>query len=331
MFKVSIIVPVYNARQYISSCIKSILAQTYSSFELILVDDGSQDESLSICNAFAKKDSRIKIYTKSNGGVSSTRNYGLDRATGEWVMFVDSDDTINTKTLQSLIEKVECNDMIVCCGAKYDNGKDYFVFQNLAKDDVNSDELGHVLLYGPPWGKLYNRKVIQQNNLRFDESISKSEDTLFFWQYMNCISNVATTSYIGYNYYRPQTMKRQSLANRLTDPFVLLKTEKMLSIEYAKLKCKYCLSKDKNAQILSWFQSINIEALNSSYWLQLSRKDRHIVWNKVNDMIDIKCQHKMIGIFRKYPYLLVDFYYISMSKVKNIFKKWKLDRLINLM
>lgn len=330
MIKVSIIVPVYNAEQYISNCIKSILAQKYLSFELILVDDGSQDESLSICNSFAIKDSRIKKYSKSNGGVSSTRNYGLDRATGEWIMFVDSDDTINPDTLQSLVEKVVCNDMIVCCGAKYDNGDDYFVFKNLSIEDVDPDDLGHVLLYGPPWGKLYNRDIIESNNLRFDESISKSEDTLFFWQYMNCVSNVATTSYMGYNYFRPQNKIRQSLANRLTNPFVLLKTESMLSMEYAKLQHRFQVSNDRNYLVLKWFESILIEALYSCYWLQLSCNERHNVWRKVNAVIDEKCSYSIVRRFRKYPYLLVDFYYISLSKIKNVLKKWKIDQLINL-
>lgn len=320
MFKVSIIVPVYNASQYISNCIKSILAQTYSSFELILVDDGSQDDSLSICNSFAIKDSRIKIYSKSNGGVSSTRNYGLDRATGEWVMFVDSDDTINPETLQSLVEKVECDDMIVCCGAKYDNGEDYFVFHNLSVNGVDSDELGHVLLYGPPWGKLYNRNVIERNNLRFDKSISKSEDTIFFWQYMNCIAKVATTSYIGYNYYRPQTMKRQSLANRLTDPFVLLKTEKLLSIEYNRLQRRFQVSNDRNYQIQKWFNSIMIEALYSCYWLQLPSSKRYEIWQLVDSKLSMDCQARIIQLFRKYPYVLIDCYFITKTKIKNIIK-----------
>lgn len=330
MKMISIIIPVYNTERFIEDCIKSILLQTYSFFELILVDDGSTDNSLHICKRYEKVDKRIKVFSKQNNGVSSTRNFGLARASGDWIMFVDSDDTINPDTLQSLVEKVVCNEMIVCCGAKYDNGEDYFVFKNLSIEDVDSDDLGHVLLYGPPWGKLYNRAVIESNNLRFDESISKSEDTLFFWQYMNCISNVATTSYIGYNYFRPQTMKRQSLANRLTDPFVLLKTENMLSIEYAKLQHRFQVSNDRNSQILKWFNSIMIEALYSCYWLQLSSNERHNVWRKVNAVIDENCSYSIVRRFRKYPYLFVDLYYISLSKIKNVLKKWKIDQLINL-
>ena len=258
---ISIIIPVYNTERFIEDCIKSILLQTYSFFELILVDDGSTDNSLHICKRYEKVDKRIKVFSKQNNGVSSTRNFGLARASGDWIMFVDSDDTINPDTLQSLVEKVVCNDMIVCCGAKYDNGDDYFVFKNLSIEDVDPDDLGHVLLYGPPWGKLYNRDIIESNNLRFDESISKSEDTLFFWQYMNCVSNVATTSYMGYNYFRPQKKMRQSLANRLTNPFVLLKTESMLSMEYANLQHRFQVSNDRNYLVLKWFESILIEAL----------------------------------------------------------------------
>lgn len=327
---ISIIIPVYNTERFIEDCIKSILLQTYSFFELILVDDGSTDNSLHICKKYEKVDKRIKVFSKQNNGVSSTRNFGLARASGDWIMFVDSDDTINPDTLQSLVEKVVCDDMIVCCGAKYDNGDDYFVFKNLSIEDVDPDDLGHVLLYGPPWGKLYNRNIIESNNLRFDESISKSEDTLFFWQYMNCVSNVATTSYMGYNYFRPQKKMHQSLANRLTNPFVLLKTESMLSMEYAKLQHRFQVSNDRNYLVLKWFESILIEALYSCYWLQLSCNERHNVWRKVNAVIDENCSYSIVRRFRKYPYLFVDLYYISLSKIKNVLKKWKIDQLINL-
>lgn len=94
MTKISVIVPVYKVEKYIGECINSILAQTFKDFELILVDDGSPDKSGEICDSYAKKDNRIKIFHKKNGGVSSARNFGIDKAVGEWLCFIDSDDTI---------------------------------------------------------------------------------------------------------------------------------------------------------------------------------------------------------------------------------------------
>ena len=98
---VSIIVPVYNAEKFLRRCIDSILAQTYTDFELLLIDDGSKDSSGSICDKYAAKDERIRVFHKENGGVSSARNLGLDHAQGEWVTFVDADDYIEENFLKS--------------------------------------------------------------------------------------------------------------------------------------------------------------------------------------------------------------------------------------
>ena len=97
--EVSIIVPVYNVEKYLPRCIDSILAQTSTNFELILIDDGSTDKSGMICDEYAKKDNRIKVFHKENGGVSSARNIGLDNASGEWLAFIDPDDAVDKEYL----------------------------------------------------------------------------------------------------------------------------------------------------------------------------------------------------------------------------------------
>lgn len=93
--KISVIVPVYNAEQYLHRCIDSILAQTFTDFELLLIDDGSKDNSGDICDGYAMKDERVRVFHKKKGGVSSARNLGLDNAKGEWVSFVDADDYLD--------------------------------------------------------------------------------------------------------------------------------------------------------------------------------------------------------------------------------------------
>ena len=101
--KISIIVPIYKTEQYLQRCIDSILAQTFTNFELLLIEDGSPDNSGKICDKYALIDSRIKVYHKENGGVSSARNLGLDHATGEWITFCDSDDWVNKDWLELFI------------------------------------------------------------------------------------------------------------------------------------------------------------------------------------------------------------------------------------
>ena len=94
--KISVIVPVYNVEKYLCSCIDSILAQTFTDFELLLIDDGSRDKSGEICDEYANKDCRVKVFHKENGGVSSARNLGIDESKGEYLFFVDSDDIISS-------------------------------------------------------------------------------------------------------------------------------------------------------------------------------------------------------------------------------------------
>lgn len=103
--EISIIVPVYQVEKYLNECIDSILAQTFTDFELILVDDGSPDNCPALCDAAAKRDSRVRVIHKQNGGVSTARNAGLDAAQGNWIAFVDSDDTVEPEYLEKCIRQ----------------------------------------------------------------------------------------------------------------------------------------------------------------------------------------------------------------------------------
>jgi glycosyltransferase involved in cell wall biosynthesis len=116
---ISIIVPVYNTEKYLDQCIQSILSQTYTDFELLLIDDGSTDSSGAICDRYAEQDSRVRVFHKPNGGVSSARNLGLDNAKGEWVTFCDSDDWVYDYWLQNFADSSDDVD-IVCQGVELD-------------------------------------------------------------------------------------------------------------------------------------------------------------------------------------------------------------------
>lgn len=125
--KISIIVPIFNSEKYIERCIKSLINQSYKNIEIIIVDDGSTDNSLNICLNYKKKDTRINVYTKKNGGTSSARNYGLKKSHGEYVGFIDSDDYAEPHMYEQLIKSIEnCNKDIACCNKikKYINGKE---------------------------------------------------------------------------------------------------------------------------------------------------------------------------------------------------------------
>ena len=135
--KISVIVPVYNVEQYLPRCIDSILAQTFTDFEVLLIDDGSTDESGKICDEYAKKDSRIRVFHKKNGGVSSARNTGLDNAHSEWVAFVDSDDTLDVDFLHySFLDIPDFVDIVFLSWAKKENGN---IVYEMVLPDVTYD------------------------------------------------------------------------------------------------------------------------------------------------------------------------------------------------
>lgn len=199
MKKVSIIVPVYNTAEYLVKCIDSIINQKYSNLELILVDDGSTDQSPAICDEYAKKDNRIKVIHKQNGGVSSARNLGLSIASGDYITFVDSDDYI-FDSFSDFCERLDNQDLII----SYDenmlknatkkiksiehegcNGIITFLMKNSATLETNMVS-----------NKFFSKHVVQ--NLRFNEKVTIIEDLDFVIQTLLLCEKI---SFIPINYY----------------------------------------------------------------------------------------------------------------------------------
>lgn len=185
---VSVIVPVYNAEKYLVKCLESIVNQTYKNLEIILVNDGSKDNSLSICQEYAKRDARITVFDKTNGGVSSSRNFGIDLSSGEYVCFFDSDDYVEISFIEKLVNKIGDND--VCIGgyvAENYNEEGGLttkeeVLLDIERIDDNFPLQNHKKLFALSmslWNKLYRLSLIKENFLRFDEKVSFGEDGLF--------------------------------------------------------------------------------------------------------------------------------------------------------
>lgn len=187
MTKLSIIIPIYNTGIYLHKCIKSILSQKLLDFELILVDDGSKDDSGAICDEYAEKDSRIKVIHKENEGVSIARNTGISMAEGEYIGFVDSDDWIEAdmyETMYKLALSRECD--IVMCDAvtKYDDLPDeedtitgLSGGELLSKKDIHPELLREMA--GSSWRCIYKKELLKNNNITFPQNIPLSEDRMF--------------------------------------------------------------------------------------------------------------------------------------------------------
>ncbi len=202
---ISIIVPVYNVELYLDKCIQSILAQSYPNFELLLIDDGSSDGSKEICDKYAKLDSRIRVFHRINGGVSSARNAGLEKAKGDWIAFIDADDWVFPNFLSDFVASLE-NNVDLYIQGYVDSNNDKFVKDN--RYWVSSDlivELDDVYLgqlYGFVWNKLFKSSIIRLYHLHFDEQITMLEDLLFIYDYLLHAKSVVNISKANYYYWR---------------------------------------------------------------------------------------------------------------------------------
>ncbi len=197
--KVSIIVPLYNAEKFAKRCIESVLIQTFSNYELILINDGSKDNTGAICDQYAAKDARIKVLHKVNGGVSSARNKGLDIAKGEWITFLDADDWIEPNFLCIVDDNNDSIDWILGqWRTVWDYGHPSEINEQIKKSEFkNWDEIKHIWnkianedICRCPWGKFFRRSIIEDNNLRFDHNLTYGEDTVFNYQFLTKIKGL---------------------------------------------------------------------------------------------------------------------------------------------
>ena len=202
--KISVIVPVYKAEKYLHRCVDSILAQTFTDFELILVNDCSPDNCGAIFDEYAKKDNRVRVIHKENGGVSSARNLGLDNAQGEWITFVDADDYIENGFLDipdSVQEDLLIQNYKVLGDESYDIGEftestiSTVQIQNFINTNIEKQFLK------TPWAKFFKRDIIQKNEIRFPYGVKIGEDTLFVLDYLYYTKSVNFLASANYLYY----------------------------------------------------------------------------------------------------------------------------------
>lgn len=205
---ISIIVPVYNVEQYLHRCLDSILAQTFTDFEVLVVDDGSPDRCGEICDEYAKKDSRIRVFHKENGGVSSARNLGIHEAKGGFICFVDSDDIIRPNYLQTLLSIEENTNADMIVGSAVRKTKSKNLEEDLLLKDKVYDKIQYaqmlydmrkVCLWGVPWNKLFKIEIIRGNNLEYDLSLDSYEDEVFNLEYLQYTNTVASTHTVIYD------------------------------------------------------------------------------------------------------------------------------------
>jgi len=204
---VSLIIPVYNAEKTLDRCIESIQSQTFTDWEIILIDDGSQDKSADICDKYAISDTRIHVFHQKNGGVSSARNTGIRTAKGQYLMFIDSDDTIEVTFLADYIAAIQSMKADVVVGGytlidKNEKKSVYYpspkkVFHNEIWEEICKDSKP----FGYMWNKIFKRDIITQYQLTLREDMYSQEDLDFCLSYLEQCSTFGMIENIDYQYY----------------------------------------------------------------------------------------------------------------------------------
>jgi glycosyltransferase involved in cell wall biosynthesis len=224
MKRISIVVPIYNAEKTISRCIDSIINQTFYDIEIILIDDGSEDNSRVICEGYAAQDNRIIFIHNANGGVSKARNTGIERVTTDYLMFVDSDDYIEPNMCEVLFNAVDNTEYEVAMGGYRRD----FVFNGgvtksvLTVPNVQSVEsieqfvkcwsgLYEKSLFNAPWGKLYKMNYIKNNGIKFKEDLNCGEDLLFNLEVFRYVNKIAL---VNEAYYVYESSEKESLTTK---------------------------------------------------------------------------------------------------------------------
>lgn len=207
---ISIIVPIYNEEKYIKRCIESIICQTYKNIEIILVDDGSKDNSLEICKKMAQADNRIKVIQKENGGASSARNCGIKKSNGKYLTFVDADDWIEKDYIYALYKNLKLYNVDIVKGnyLKESNNKVYGKenFKNLKNRVIKKEDnfISSVLeggIFTYICGVLIEKNILIKNNINFDEDITYMEDELFWLKIIMADLKIYILDKVIYHYY----------------------------------------------------------------------------------------------------------------------------------
>lgn len=211
---VSIVVPAYNAQNYIRKCIDSVLTQTYSNIELIIVNDGSTDHTKEICDLYASNDERVYVIHKKNAGVSAARNSGISKAKGSLICFLDSDDWLSPDIIQTGVNKFRTGFLNVCGAIEFlPNGltkHECIVAQNLTREELVANAIYRIpddkyslgTYFRAVWGKLFEKKIIDEYNMKFPENLYMGEDAIFLINYLTHISGINVMANDGYNYNR---------------------------------------------------------------------------------------------------------------------------------
>lgn len=294
---ISLIIPIYNASQYLDRCLSSIMSQTYAHFECLLIDDGSTDGSLQICEQYAQKDSRIRLFHKENGGEASARNLGLQQARGEYVCWVDADDAVAPEYLSDLVQYANDDvDLVIQSLFRIEDQKERKVctvksgsYELSASSDFRTFfttvNLDH---FGVSFAKAFRLLIIRQYNLVYSNNIRLAVDLDFLFRYLCHCRLVTVTDHANYYY----IIRQGSVSGRIYDFATELSGMRQISNSAALLFCKFSIPQVERLRCLTIAAYIH-RILVSLYKPQIiGRAQRFLLMDKFSS--------KEIELYRKY-------------------------------
>lgn len=322
--KISIIVPVYNLELYLENCIRSILSQTFTNFELLLINDGSTDGSGEICDKYQLLDSRVLVIHKKNAGVSEARNTGIRTARGTYIMFCDGDDCVESDWCQSLFDMIEENPLGYClCNMGYIFIKDNFKevrYQDTSQLTRNMLPSDYYILYksgltGSACNKIYLRSTIIQKKIFFSSSLSIGEDAVFNTVYFQTCNSIKYVDKPLYLYFHRENSASHSYVPRIMEQSLTIFTARLPYIDdiYLAAYCRTWLFR-----FIQELKGIFDKRNPMTLWQRLKYNQRMICTSEFQYCIshaDCSAENP---------------FYIRLLKSKNYYLVWLFDLLVSI-
>ena len=312
----SIIIPIYNVEKYLTQCIESILNQTFTDWECILVNDGSTDGSGNICDNFVANDDRIKVIHKKNEGVSVARNIGIEVSKGEYIIFVDSDDWVDIDFLHVLNECIQDTDILFYGNKYHYENKNIVIHMPHAITCYQKEYIEREILqlkynrenyeyYGYTWDKVFKRDIIETHNIRFVPHLSLREDELFTSEYCRHIETLRVLSKPIYNY----RVLNTGLTSKNRNYDEIKKYRQVLS---SQIEC-WSSEELQKYETLRYAMFLNKEAAQEKNIIECIKKTCK-AYSIVRDNYDEKYAQRM-GKMMKLP--------IGIGIIANLYKSYK--------
>lgn len=296
---ISIVIPVYNVSKYLKKCLDSVVSQTYKNLEILLVDDGSSDESGIICDTYSRKDNRVIVFHNENGGVSRARNFGLNKATGRYITFIDSDDYVSCDYVECLYNGLKDNyvDMSVIAPINFSSEGVYTKIKIKNQICTCNQFLKIILeekkLNGVCWGKLYKLDICRK--IKFDENMKIAEDMKFLIDYLSISNGVQILNEYKYYYYlRKGSAVHSGFNNSYFD-----------EINY----CRYLMNANKNSKmyiytVIRYMRIImdviimnDFENYSKKFWKEILNKYKYVFFFSIK--VPMKKKIKLIYCYLK--------------------------------